>query len=236
MELPSFPEPDGTEAARALQRELAGRIVLSGGTEWVRTYAALDASIKRGGDMVAATVFWDRETDEPRQVGLARLAADEAFPYIPGLLSFREAPLYLAALSELSAPPDLLLVDGQGIAHPRGLGIAAHLGLHLNMPSIGVAKSRLYGQPEGELAWERGSAVPLVAKGKQIGWLYRSRDGVKPLYVSPGHRVGMREALDFVRQLPGRTRLPEPLKAAHNWSGRGRREGLRGRIELPQGS
>lgn len=225
-----FPKPENLDEARRLQGELAARLEPEGTLEEVRTLAALDASMTKDGPIVAAAILWDVAAQEVKEVGLAAVDQGEVFPYISGFLSFREAPAYLGALAQLSAPPDLLLVDGQGVAHPRGLGIAAHLGVHLDVPSIGVAKSRLYGKAVGELGEEVGSAVPLEAKGEQIGWVYRSRTGVKPLYLSPGHRVGMREVLEFVRSLPGKTKLPEPLRRAHNWAGKARKEGLKGRV------
>lgn len=231
MKLPPFVMPENLRAASELQRELAAQVVLAGDPSDAETFAALDASHKREEAMVAAAVLWRQQAARVVGVGLGAKDPSEVFAYVPGFLSFREAPVYLAALAELPTAPDLLLVDGQGVAHPRALGIAAHLGVHLGIPSIGVAKSLLYGKPEGELAEERGSAVPLVAKGEQIGWVYRSRDRVKPLYVSPGHRVSMAGALAFVRALPGKTKLPDPLRAAHNWAGRGRKEGLRGWLE-----
>lgn len=215
-----------------MQRDLASRVELSGDLTSVRTLAALDASYKKGEALVAAAVLWDVREGRVLEVGFAAVNPDEIFPYVPGYLSFREAPAYLAALAELSYPPDLLLVDGQGVAHPRGLGIASHLGVHLDVPSLGVAKSLLYGKMQGELPDEAGSAAPLVAKSKQIGWVYRSRTGVNPLFLSPGHRVGLEAGLGFVRTLPGKTKLPEPLRQAHVWSGRARKEGLRGRVDL----
>lgn len=227
----AFPTPRNLKEATALQRDLAARVDLTGAPA-ARTLAALDASYKRGEALVAAAVLWDCETQKVREVGFAAVDPDEVFPYVPGYLSFREAPAYLEALANLSEVPDLLLVDGQGVAHPRGLGIAAHLGVHLELPSLGVAKSLLYGKSAGELGEEAGNAVPLVAKGAQIGWVYRSRTGVKPLYLSPGHRVGFAEGLEFVRALPGRTKLPQPLQEAHRWAGRARKEGLRGRVSL----
>lgn len=228
----AFPTPRTLAEATALQRDLAARVKLTGDLAQVRILAALDASYKRGEALVAAAVLWDCERQKVLEVGFSAVDPDEVFPYVPGYLSFREAPAYLGALSNLSKTPDLLLVDGQGVAHPRGLGIAAHLGVHLNLPSLGVAKNPLYGGPAEALPEEAGSAVPLVAKGAQIGWVYRSRSRVKPLYLSPGHRVGFAAALDFVRALPGRTKLPEPLREAHLWAGRARKEGLRGRVSL----
>ena len=232
MRLPSFVIPDNPKAASQIQRDLAGQVALEGDISTVKTFAALDASHKLDEAMVAAAVLWNKSEARVAGVGLAEKNPDEVFPYIPGFLSFREAPVYLAALAELPELPDLLLVDGQGIAHPRALGIAAHLGVHLDMPSIGVAKSLLYGKQEGVLAEGKGSAVPLIAKGEQIGWVYRSRDKVQPLYVSPGHRVSMEAALAFVRDLPGTTKLPAPLREAHNWAAKGRKEELRGWHEL----
>ena len=234
MELPPFNLPTDLKAASQVQRDLAGQVRLEGDSK-VRTLAALDASHKRGEEMVAAALVWNINEGRVSGVGLAAKDPDEVFPYVPGFLSFREAPVYLAALAALPALPDLLLVDGQGIAHPRALGIAAHLGVHLDMPSIGVAKSLLYGKQESTLADAKGSATPLMAKGRQIGWVYRSRDKVKPLYVSPGHRVSLEGALKFVLALPGNTKLPEPLREAHNWAGKARKEGLRGWLE-PQPS
>ena len=225
-----FPKPKNLDEARRLQRELAAQLRLEGDLEGVQTLAALDASMTKDGPIVAVAVLWDVVAHEVLEVGIAATNQKDVFPYVSGFLSFREAPAYLAALAELSVQPELLLVDGQGIAHPRGLGIAAHLGVHLDVPSIGVAKSRLYGKAAGELAEEVRSAVVLEAKGEQIGWVYRSRTAVKPLYLSPGHRVEMQQILDFVRDLPGRTKLPEPLRQAHNWAGKARKEGLRGRV------
>lgn len=227
-----FPVPTDLAHARRLQLELSRGVLLEGDAVSVTFVAALDASIKLEEDLVAAAVLWDVQEERALEVGFARLASDEVFPYVPGFLSFREAPVYLAALAELSRMPDLLLVDGQGVAHPRGLGIAAHLGVHLDMPAIGVAKKKLYGSPEGVLDDEKGSAVPLRGRGKQVGWVYRSRTAVQPLFVSPGHRIGMTEALEFVERLPGKTKLPEPLRLAHYWAGQGRREGLSGRVTL----
>lgn len=228
----SFPTPADYEQARQLQRDLAAQVVISGDPGGVRLLAALDASHKRGGNLVAAAVLWDCEQNRVREVGLADVDPASVFPYVPGFLSFREAPVYLEALAQLWQKPELLLVDGQGIAHPRSLGIASHLGVHLNLPGIGVAKKPLVGKAVAELAAEAGSAVPLEYKGEAIGWVYRSRTNVKPLYLSPGHRVGLNETLSFVRRLPTPTKLPEPLRQAHHWAGKARKEKLRGRIEI----
>jgi len=217
---PPFPKPARPEEALALQRALAKKVRLAGSLEGVRRIAALDASHKRGRPLVAVALLYDLEKG-PLHVATAFLPEEALFPYVPGLLSFREAPAYLEALAALPEAPEALLVDGQGVAHPRGLGIASHLGVHLDLPSVGVAKRLLYGRPEAPLPEEKGAAVRLLGPdGRPLGYVYRSRTGVKPLYVSPGHRVGLEEALRFVRRLPTRFRLPEPLRLAHLEAGR----------------
>jgi deoxyribonuclease V len=145
------------------------------------------------------------------------------FPYIPGLLTFREAPILVAALQQLRQPPDVILVDGQGIAHPRGLGLAAHLGLLVGLPTLGCAKSRLWGE-YGELDLEKGSVCPLTRQAQQLGWVLRSRRGCRPLFISPGHLVTLAESLTLTRQCLGKYRLPLPLREAHLLSNRLRRQ------------
>ncbi len=220
MEIPPFPKPRSLEEALALQKALAGKVVVAGSLKGVRRIAALDAAHRRGKPLLAVAVLYDLEKG-PLFVGKGSVPEEELFPYIPGFLSFREAPAYLLALKALPEAPEALLVDGQGLAHPRGLGIASHLGVHLDLPSVGVAKSLLYGRPEGPLPREKGSAVRLLSpEGRPMGYVYRSRTGVKPLYISPGHRVGLEEALAFVKALPTRFRLPEPLRLAHLEAGK----------------
>lgn len=136
------------------------------------------------------------------------------FPYVPGLLSFRECPLALAALRRLPRRPDLLLCDGQGLAHPRRFGIASHLGVLLDIPAIGAAKSRLIGtheEPDGE----RGSRAPLFDGEEQIGAVLRTRSNVRPIYVSTGHRVSLTAAVAITLQCSPRFRIPEPTRQAH---------------------
>ena len=135
------------------------------------------------------------------------------FPYIPGLLSFRELPVVLKALQQLSELPDLLMVDGQGIAHPRRLGIAAHLGIMLDWPAIGVAKSRLTGK-YNEPGNRKGDQSPLLDKNEKIGTVLRSKDNTAPLFISPGHRMSQETALEFTLQCLVKHRLPEPTRIA----------------------
>lgn len=139
---------------------------------------------------------------------------DVTFPYIPGLLSFREAPVCLAAIAGLESQPDLVLVDGQGRAHPRRFGIACHIGYELGIPTIGVAKSILVGR-HGELGDERGSTAPLIDRDEVIGMAVRTRPGTKPVYVSVGNLITLEEAVDWVLRTTGRYRLPEPSRLAH---------------------
>jgi deoxyribonuclease V len=139
------------------------------------------------------------------------------FPYVPGLLSFRETPVLLEPLSRVRKP-DLLLVDGQGFAHPRRFGIACHLGLLLDVPAIGCAKSRLCGE-HAEPDWAAGSQAPLRDGGQVIGAVLRTRDGVNPIYVSVGHRIGLAEAAEWVLRCCRGLRLPEPTRLAHQAAG-----------------
>ncbi len=136
------------------------------------------------------------------------------FPYVPGLLSFREVPVVLEALAGLARLPDLLLCDGQGLAHPRRFGIACHLGVLLDLPAIGVAKRRLIGRHEA-LPQQKGAWVPLYDGDECIGAVVRTRSGVQPLYVSIGHRVSLESAVDWVLRCTTRYRLPETTRAAH---------------------
>jgi deoxyribonuclease V len=136
------------------------------------------------------------------------------FPYVPGLLSFREVPLILAACEQLTVTPDLFIADGQGVAHPRRLGLACHLGLFLVVPTIGCAKSILCGRHD-EVGEERGDSAPLYDDGEVVGAAVRTRRGVKPVYVSIGHKVDLRTAIDWVLACCYRYRLPEPTRLAH---------------------
>jgi len=139
------------------------------------------------------------------------------FPYIPGLLSFREAPVILKALARLEKTPDIVFIDGQGIAHPRRLGIAAHVGVITNLPTIGVAKSLLCGQYK-EPALKKGGAEPLTHKDERIGTVLRSRDNVKPLFISPGHKISHESAVALVEKCLTKYRLPEPTRMADKLS------------------
>jgi deoxyribonuclease V len=205
-----------TSEAVALQKRLATEVIREDRLGPVRRVAGVDVGYgKRGGDARAGVVVLDLADLTVLESVTATQAV--AFPYVPGLLSFREAPVAIEALSKLRVRPDLLLCDGQGIAHPRRLGIASHLGLLLDIPSIGVAKSRLIGTHQ-DPGPRRGDRAPLVDKGELIGTVLRTRPGTKPIYVSIGHRVGLDTAVSFVMRCTTRFRLPETTRAADRLS------------------
>jgi deoxyribonuclease V len=138
------------------------------------------------------------------------------FPYVPGLLSFRESPVLLAAFARLRVSPDVILIDGHGVAHPRRFGIACHLGLLLDRPTIGCAKSILVGEA-GEPGAQAGSTAALVDKGEKVGVVLRTRDHVRPIYVTIGHRVSLESAVRIVTQCVDGFRLPKPTREADHW-------------------
>ncbi len=201
------------KAAIALQRQLQRHVVVADRYGDVRRIAGVDVGFEARNTVTRAAVA---VLDFPSLTLVESAIAREPtrFPYIPGLLSFREVPAVLKALDKLSTLPDMLLCDGQGIAHPRRLGIASHLGVLLDLPTIGVAKSRLIGS-HAELGEEKGEWQPLVDDGEVIGCVLRSRSRVKPLYLSPGHRVGMDSVREWVMACLTRYRLPETTRWAH---------------------
>ena len=196
----------------ALQRELRARLLLEDRLGPVQRVAGVDVGFEAGGTITRAVAVLHYPDLALVETAIARRPT--TFPYIPGLLSFRELPAVLEALDQLRAPPDLLLCDGQGIAHPRRLGIASHLGLLTDLPSIGVAKTRLCGTGE-EPPDQRGAWTPLQMNGEIIGAVLRTRPGVKPLYISPGHRISLETAIRYVMACCPRYRLPETTRQAH---------------------
>jgi deoxyribonuclease V len=209
--------------AVALQRELAGRVLLADCLPRpLRTVAGVDVSYEKHGDLFfAAVVVLSFPELEP--IEEASAASRVTFPYIPGLLSFRELPVVLEAFRSLRAVPDAVLVDGQGIAHPRRLGIASHLGLWLGLPTVGCAKSRLCGEhpPPGA---RRGDQVPLTLDGERIGTVLTTRDRIKPLFISPGHKTDIAAATELALACTRRYRMPEPTRLAHLLTNKLRRE------------
>jgi deoxyribonuclease V len=199
--------------ARAIQEELREGLVTDDDLGTVNTVAGVDVGFEGQGTVTRAALAVLSFPDlEPVEHSLAKRPT--SFPYVPGLLSFREIPAVLDAIEALRTQPDLLLCDGQGYAHPRRFGLACHLGLLTGLPSIGVAKSRLIGEHE-ELGEQKGARTWLTHGGEIIGALLRTRARVKPLYVSVGHRVGLETALDYVLACTTRYRLPETTRQAH---------------------
>ncbi len=204
--------PRTPKAARELQDALRGHVVLRDETGPITTVCGIDVHYapKRRLTWAAAALL----TFRGLRLELSALAAAPTdFPYVPGLLSFRETPAVLRALTLLSPVPDLLLVDGHGYAHPRRFGIACHIGLLTGLPTIGVAKSRLVGRHD-EPGPEPGDHVPLLDGGEVIGAVLRTRRGVKPVYVSAGHRVSLERAVALAFACCRGYRLPEPVRLA----------------------
>lgn len=197
------------DAAR-LQTALARRVRVQG-LDWekIRRVAGCDCAI-RADEIIAGVVVLDVATLEVVESADARLPL--RFPYVPGLLSFREIPALVAAMEKIRRP-DAILCDGQGRAHPRRFGLACHLGILLDLPAVGVAKSRLIGQA-AEPGPRRGASTQILHEGEVIGRLLRTRDRVRPLYISIGHRITLEDATTLVLKMGGGYRLPEPTRQA----------------------
>jgi deoxyribonuclease V len=212
--------------ARGIQERLRGEVVEEPPDGFAPgTVAGADMSIGRGEEIgFAAVVSLEAGSMEPRGEGRAR--GRVGFPYVPGLLSFRELPLLLEAWEELPERPDAVLFDGHGRAHPRRFGLACHGGLALDVPSVGVAKSLLVGRP-GPLEGERGSTAEIRHEGELVGMAVRTRTEVSPVYVSVGHRMDLETAVDLVLSVSPRYRIPEPIRRADRRVGRLRRADAR---------
>ncbi|MDY6912086.1 MAG: deoxyribonuclease V [Chloroflexota bacterium] len=194
-----------------IQRELAGRISTEDGCLDVKLVAGVDISVSRLGGMGRGAVVVLRYPElNLVESQVAEWEID--FPYVPGLLSFREAPVLLAACEKLSSTPDLILVDGQGWAHPRRLGLASHLGLLWDKPTIGCAKSRLCGEHD-PVGIGRGEFSRLTDRGEIIGVVLRTKTNVKPLYISPGHKISLESSIQWALNCGRGYRLPEPTRS-----------------------
>ncbi|MFO1519721.1 MAG: deoxyribonuclease V [bacterium] len=199
------------EAAH-LQKELSALVIRRDDFDSIRTLAGVDLSLHPNGEEAFAGVI---VYEYPSLKELTRVWAQAPlpFPYIPGLLSFREGPVLQKAFVKLKSLPDLIVFDGQGIAHPRRLGIASHMGLLLDRPSIGCGKSLLCGK-YGELKFERGSTADLVHDGEKVGVALRTRDGVNPVFVSLGHRISLETSVEIILQCHSGYRIPLPTREA----------------------
>jgi deoxyribonuclease V len=205
--------PDDVAAARAVQEALRAQVVREDQLGPVNTVAGIDVGFEdRGRITRAAVVVLAFPGLEPVAQAISR--SPTRFPYIPGYLSFRELPAVLEALDRLAGLPDLMLCDAQGLAHPRRFGLACHLGVLTGIPCIGVAKSRLVGRHD-EVPPDKGQWVPLRDQEETIGAVLRTRTGVRPVYVSIGHRVSLETAIEYTLRCTTRYRLPETTRHAH---------------------
>ncbi|MGD8913080.1 MAG: deoxyribonuclease V [Candidatus Thiodiazotropha sp.] len=196
-----------------LQNNLKRQVIDQTCFDALQRVAGVDVGFEAQGSITrAAVVVLSYPELQPLETSIAKIPT--SFPYIPGLLSFREVPAILQAVSKLQQSPDIFLCDGQGMAHPRRFGLACHLGVYTDIPSVGVAKTRLLGH-HAALAQEKGSWVPLIHKDETIGAVVRTRSGVKPLYISVGHKISLPRAIELVLGCTTRYKLPETTRAAH---------------------
>lgn len=214
------------QEAIALQHELRQHVALTPLPAPPKLLAGGDLSYEIGGkELWAVIVLLDAERLELR--GYSGVRDEMRFPYVPGLLSFREIPALMLAWAQLTLPPDLIFADGHGIAHPRRLGIATHLGLLTDTPTIGCGKNVLVGDCDPP-AETRGSLSPMIHQGEIVGHALRTRDRVKPMYISPGHRVALDQAPYLALAATGKYRMPEPTRQAHLLVNRLRRGEIEG--------
>lgn len=204
--------------AVAVQRALADRVLIESLEGRLATVAGVDVSV-RGHRARAAVVVVDVDGLAPVEVATAE--ASLTFPYVPGLLSFREMPAVIAALERLTTRPDVFMLDAQGYAHPRRFGLACHLGVYYDVPTVGVAKTRLVGS-YSEPAPTRGATSDLLHEGAVVGRVVRTRTSVRPVFVSVGHRVTLEDAVALTLRCSTRFKLPEPARLAHRLSKTGR--------------
>lgn len=198
-----------------IQRDLASRVSAEDSLRTPPRYVAGVDISPTDADGIATAAAVLLELPDLRRVEVKLHRDKVGFPYVPGLLSFREAPLALGALEQLETDPDIILVDGQGLAHPRRFGIACHLGLLTDTPAIGCAKSILRGRPEGGLHPDKGSYVDLVDRGEVVGAAVRTRNSVRPVYVSVGHKISLVSAIEWTLACCRGYRIPEPTRLAH---------------------
>lgn len=207
-----FLYPESLDEAKLIQKELSNQVITEDNIQKVNYVAGVDVGFQDNYTITKAAIAV-LKFPSLKLVESQTALIPTTFPYIPGFLSFREIPALLKAIEKLTIIPDLILCDGQGIAHPRRLGIASHLGVLMDIPTIGVAKSLLIGKHE-EIALEKGNWKPLIDQEEIIGAVLRSRTNVKPIYVSIGHKISLLTALDYVMACLTKYRLPETTRWA----------------------
>lgn len=201
-------------AATQIQNELRNETIIQARDFPVNIIAGADISFNKFSTTVYAGIIL-LQFPQLIPIGYSLVKREVLFPYVPGYLAFREVPALLAAWENLQQRPDLLVVDGHGIAHPRRMGIAAHFGVVANTPTVGCAKKVLCGKYE-EPPSEKGSNTPLIFKNEVVGAALRTKNAVKPVFVSPGYRMDVRGTVEIISQCVGRYRIPEPTRLAHN--------------------
>jgi deoxyribonuclease V len=222
MEIPEIhPWPADENEALKIQYRLRDHVIIGGSLDGVKLIAGIDTAFDHNNEILFAGVCL---YDFPELTEYERVTASAkaVFPYVPGLYSFREGPVILKALMKLNTRPDLMIVAGHGIAHPRRFGLASHLGLILDIPSIGCARKRLVGQHD-EVGLGKDSSSPLIVDNEEVGRVYRTREKVKPLFISPGHRSNVDDAVNIVVKCLCGYRVPEPVRAAHRLANRAKR-------------
>jgi len=211
------------QEAMKIQSQLREELILENGFDKIDKIAGADISYSKGcNELYAAVLVFSYPS--LAVIERAEAVATIDFPYIPGLLAFREGPPLLKAFEKIEQEPDLIIFDGQGIAHQRGLGIATHMGILLDKPTIGCAKSRLVGEYK-KPDLEAGSNTPLVYKGRVIGAVVRTKDNIEPVFVSPGFKIDVKTSVDIVLSCCQKYKLPEPSRQAHILANRFRVEG-----------
>jgi deoxyribonuclease V len=216
----SFLWPKNIAEAKGIQLELKDKVKIVPLGKKPEFVAGVDAAFPENRVIAAACLYRYPELSLLEET---YAVTEVSFPYIPGFLSFREGPAIIEALKHFTIPPDVVLFDGQGIAHPKGLGIATHIGILLDVPTIGCAKSRLVGEYKVP-GITRGNRSPLRYDGKTVGAVLRTRDNTRPVFVSPGHRIDIEASIEIVLGCISKYRLPEPLRRADFLSGKLKRE------------
>lgn len=199
-----------------VQKKLRKKIEIAPLDKEVKTVAGADISFDRGSEEIHAAIIVLKLPDlEP--VARSLISDDMLFPYIPGLLAFRELPVLLKAWNQLPLKPDVLILDGHGLAHPRRMGIATHFGIEVDHPTIGCAKNILTGS-HGKLGFNKGATADLVEEDEKIGFALRSRSKVNPIYVSPGHKLSFQNAYSITMKTLTKYKLPRTTRLAHQWA------------------
>jgi deoxyribonuclease V len=219
----SFKWPKNISDAKAIQISLRDKVKIIPFKKPPQYIASVDAAFTYNKVIAVACIYKYPELS-PLEHEIA--IGKATFPYVPGYLTFREGPAIIEAINSLSIKPDLILVDGQGIAHPKGIGIASHIGVLLNIPTIGCAKSRLIGEYK-EPGFKKGDWSYLKYNGRAVGAVLRTKENVRPLFVSPGHKIDLKTSIEIVLECTGKYRIPDPLRMADFISKKLKREKLR---------